>query len=317
MADSKIGGLTQATQLNADDLMLLEQGGIAKKLKGETFNAYVYDTADRYIDNIKEGPEGPSIDRFVQKSGTHAPGTTDVYRAVLTNGYEVPTDIRVYNGADGEGAVSSVNGKTPVSGNITVTGDDINLSSSSSTKLNTAISGKLDASGTRTFNGTLTVTGDLKVNGHNSAIGTVSNVTLPESAKDKLLAHGTWTAILAITLPAGTWLLNGFGKFAKPSASLLTLLCFSEITPGNEEYGIPYIDSSNKFANTNTGVEDADRLGAWSRHATGAIDWTGLGTSAAVVSNGNTYYLYAHIKASSGAPTLAINYASINAVRIA
>ena len=315
MADSKIGGLTQATQLNADDLMLLEQGGIAKKLKGETFNAYVYDTADNYISNIKEGPEGPSIARFVQKSGTHAPGTTDVYRAVLTNGYEVPTDIRVYNGADGEGAVSSVNGKTPVSGNITVTGDDINLSSSSATKLNTAISGKLDASGTRTFNGTLTVTGDLKVNGHNSAIGTVSNVTLPESARGALLVHSTWTAILEIYLPAGTWVLNGFAKFAQTSTNMLTLLCFSELTPSGDE--VPSVDGNNRFNSTHSGVDDADRIGSWTRVQTGTINWTGVAANAATVSTGGYYYLYAHTKANSGSPTIAVSYAGINAVRIA
>lgn len=51
------------------------------------------------------GATGNGIASFELISGTHAPGTTDVYRLTMTDGtFE---DISVYNGSDGEGAPGS------------------------------------------------------------------------------------------------------------------------------------------------------------------------------------------------------------------
>lgn len=49
------------------------------------------------------GPQGVSITETVKKSGTGAPGTTDVYGVELSNGTEAGT-FNVYNGADGQGS---------------------------------------------------------------------------------------------------------------------------------------------------------------------------------------------------------------------
>lgn len=55
--------------------------------------------------NIK-GPQGVSISSVTKKSGTGAPGTTDVYAVNLNNNTEAGT-FNVYNGEDGQGAPGS------------------------------------------------------------------------------------------------------------------------------------------------------------------------------------------------------------------
>lgn len=55
--------------------------------------------------NIK-GPRGVSITETVKKSGTGAPGTTDVYGVELSDGTEAGT-FNVYNGSDGQGSPGS------------------------------------------------------------------------------------------------------------------------------------------------------------------------------------------------------------------
>lgn len=59
-----------------------------------------------------------SITSVTQVSGTHAAGTTDVYRITFNDGDT--TDFSVYNGANGSGAVSTVDGIQP-GGNQNVT----------------------------------------------------------------------------------------------------------------------------------------------------------------------------------------------------
>lgn len=56
------------------------------------------------------GADGNGIASLVKISGTGAPGTIDTYRITYTNGNHF--DFNVYNGADGSGAVDSVNGKS-------------------------------------------------------------------------------------------------------------------------------------------------------------------------------------------------------------
>ena len=51
------------------------------------------------------GETGNGIASFELISGTHAPGTTDIYRLTMTDG--TTEDISVYNGSDGEGAPGS------------------------------------------------------------------------------------------------------------------------------------------------------------------------------------------------------------------
>ena len=56
-------------------------------------------------DTGSTGATGNGVASFELISGTHAPGTTDVYRMTMTDGtYE---DISVYNGSDGEGSPGS------------------------------------------------------------------------------------------------------------------------------------------------------------------------------------------------------------------
>lgn len=52
------------------------------------------------------GPQGVSISSVTKKSGTGAPGTTDVYAVNLNNNTEAGT-FNVYNGEDGQGAPGS------------------------------------------------------------------------------------------------------------------------------------------------------------------------------------------------------------------
>lgn len=49
-----------------------------------------------------KGATGNGISNIALKSGTHAPGTSDVYTITLTDG--TPFDFEVYNGANGQGA---------------------------------------------------------------------------------------------------------------------------------------------------------------------------------------------------------------------
>lgn len=60
------------------------------------------------------GPQGVSITETVKKSGTGAPGTTDVYGVELSNGTEAGT-FNVYNGVDGQGSPGTA---VPLSGSI-------------------------------------------------------------------------------------------------------------------------------------------------------------------------------------------------------
>lgn len=66
------------------------------------------------------GPTGNGISSIAKISGTGAPGTTDTYRITYTNGNHF--DFNVYNGADGQGAVLSVNGET---GNVLVSNENL------------------------------------------------------------------------------------------------------------------------------------------------------------------------------------------------
>ena len=56
-----------------------------------------------YTTPVIRGETGVGVDTILWLSGDHSPGTTDVYRIVLTDG--TYTDFEVYNGADGHNNV--------------------------------------------------------------------------------------------------------------------------------------------------------------------------------------------------------------------
>lgn len=85
--------------------------------------------------NVKNGNGIASI---TLQSGTHAAGTTDTYKITFDNGEF--TTFSVYNGMNGSGSVVTVNTKSPdASGNVSLTGSDIPVSSTDSTLIPEAI----------------------------------------------------------------------------------------------------------------------------------------------------------------------------------
>ena len=74
---------------------------------------------------------GNGIASITLQSGTHAAGTTDTYKITFDNGEF--TTFSVYNGMNGTGSVVTVNDKNPdASGNVALTGADIQFSASDS-----------------------------------------------------------------------------------------------------------------------------------------------------------------------------------------
>lgn len=88
------------------------------------------------------GATGASIASVTQTGGTGAPGTYDTYTITLDTGVVAGT-FQVYNGLDGSGAVSSVNGQT---GDVVLTASDVGVSASSATPLTDAGSGVVGTS---------------------------------------------------------------------------------------------------------------------------------------------------------------------------
>ena len=85
---------------------------------------------------------GNGIASITLQSGTHAPGTTDTYKITFTNGEF--TTFSVYNGMNGTGSVVTVNDKNPdASGNVALTGADIQFSASDSVTVAAKINGRL------------------------------------------------------------------------------------------------------------------------------------------------------------------------------
>ena len=115
------------------------------------------------------GDTGASIASVTRTGGTGEPGSTDTYTITLDTGTVAGT-FTVYNGLNGSGAVSTVNGIQPDgSGNVAVTAADIQATSgtvqSNLESLQTAVNGK---------QGTISASGVLKGNGS----GTVTAATM-------------------------------------------------------------------------------------------------------------------------------------------
>ena len=101
--------------------------------------------------NVKNGNGIASI---TLQSGTHAAGTTDTYKITFDNGEF--TTFSVYNGMNGSGSVVSVNGQSPdVNGNVSLTGENIQISASDDTTIPGAISAKQTATNDLTAEATL------------------------------------------------------------------------------------------------------------------------------------------------------------------
>lgn len=123
MADKAISDLTQATTIYDTDMFLLEQGSKAKYLLGSTLKTYAEDAGEAAAGNLQKGDKGDTgtgITSIALTSGTHAAGTTDTYTITFDDG--TTTTFQVYNGADGSGAVDSVNGYT---GSVTLALADV------------------------------------------------------------------------------------------------------------------------------------------------------------------------------------------------
>ena len=97
---------------------------------------------------------GNGIASITLQSGTHAPGTTDTYKITFTN--REFTTFSVYNGMNGTGSVVSVNGQSPdVNGNVSLTGENIQISASDDTTIPGAIAAKQTATNDLTAEATL------------------------------------------------------------------------------------------------------------------------------------------------------------------
>jgi len=88
------------------------------RVEGDTEYAYV----DLKGAKGDTGAIGNGISSVVLHSGNHAAGTTDTYRITFTD--STIFDIAVYNGANGDSLVTSVNSKT---GAVVLTGADVVL----------------------------------------------------------------------------------------------------------------------------------------------------------------------------------------------
>lgn len=97
---------------------------------------------------------GNGIASITLQSGTHAAGTTDTYKITFNNGEF--TTFPVYNGMNGSGSVVSVNGQSPdVNGNVSLTGENIQISASDDTTIPGAIAAKQTATNDLTAEATL------------------------------------------------------------------------------------------------------------------------------------------------------------------
>ena len=128
MADRTISQLDPATELFDNDLLVLEQTGVAKKMAGSVLHQYIvgvggidhiamnsdytltiyYTNGTSYTTESIRGATGATgtISRIARTSGTGAPGTVDTYTAYQENedGEEIAVgSFNVYNGEDGLG----------------------------------------------------------------------------------------------------------------------------------------------------------------------------------------------------------------------
>lgn len=113
---------------------------IAKTATAGLIDTYTVTLTDNTTETFTV-KNGNGIASVTLASGTHAAGSTDVYRINFDNG-EFAT-FSVYNGLNGSGSVSTVNGQTPGDGgNVDVTADSIKMSSSNVTTVPEAINAR-------------------------------------------------------------------------------------------------------------------------------------------------------------------------------
>ena len=132
-------------------------------------------------------PTGVGVASVALISGDHSPGTTDVYRMTFTNGTYI--DFSVYNGADGTGAVLSVNGKT---GNVVLSTSDVGAEPSGAVS---AHDGSASAHASL-FSGKQDTISDLAAirSGAADGVTALAGVAAITEIKVDTPAVGTWTA---------------------------------------------------------------------------------------------------------------------------
>ena len=151
MADKQISDLEAASSITDSDLFLLQQNSTAKKLLGSVLKTYLqglgeienatYDEATHSITltftngstlttgNLQgaAGPQGPSGATGASGADGISPTVTIEEITTGTGGVRITiTDAEhpdgqtfdIMNGADGTGSISTVNGISPVSGNV-------------------------------------------------------------------------------------------------------------------------------------------------------------------------------------------------------
>lgn len=111
MAIKAISDIDKSDYIGSNDLLVMEQGGKARSITGQTLLRELAESLDGH------GDINAANVQLI--SGNHAPGTDDTYRVTLGNGNRF--DFTVHNGVDGKGAVASVNGVYPdAAGNVEV-----------------------------------------------------------------------------------------------------------------------------------------------------------------------------------------------------
>ena len=97
MADKTISELTAATTVQDDDLLVLEQDGVAKKLSGDTLGDYVYAAAAEKIAEVEQAVDDMSdeVDAIIEEA-TSTIGTLeeqqDTLIAAINSALEHQTD---------------------------------------------------------------------------------------------------------------------------------------------------------------------------------------------------------------------------------
>lgn len=120
MADKSISELPIASSILDADKFLLEQSGKAKRLEGSILKSYAETAGRNAAGQLKQGDKGEpgtSIKSLSLVSGNHTPGQNDRYRLTMSD--DTYFEFNVYNGANGTGAVNSVNGMV---GNVVLDG---------------------------------------------------------------------------------------------------------------------------------------------------------------------------------------------------
>lgn len=143
MADKTINDLVPASGINDDDLFVLQQGATARSISGELLKTFIeglgvirtvsynptnysitmtFQHGEPFTTGSLRGEQGAQGIQGVSPSVSIAPiATGNGGYAVTIIDADHPTGqtFNIYNGADGAGSVSTVDGISAISGNVT------------------------------------------------------------------------------------------------------------------------------------------------------------------------------------------------------